>query len=184
MEIRKYKEKDKENLRHICIATAVPTKNEKEKELLTLMYNDYFTEQESENIFVATNENDDAIGYILGCVDFKKFKNDMKKIYLPKIWKLSKVKWILMNLEFLFQNKLSKKYPAFLHIDILDGYQRMGLGHKLMDALLSHLKEIGSTGVMLGVGSGNEKGISFYKKYGFHEIRKIPFCVQMGIFLK
>jgi ribosomal protein S18 acetylase RimI-like enzyme len=170
MKIRKYQEKDKKNLQYICIATAKPTKSEKQKELLTTLYNDYFTECESENIFVAANGDDDAIGYILCSTDYKKFRTTMKKHYMPKVWKLSKWKWLLTQLEFILDTHYSKKYPAFLHIDILDGYQRQGLGHKLMDALISHLRELGVPAVMLGVGADNEKGINFYKKYGFYEV--------------
>src|SRR5690554_180334 len=144
MDIRKYQDKDKKNLQYICIATARPLpKNQKERDIVTLLYNDYFTENESENIFVAVNDDDDAIGYIICSTDYKKFKSVLKKRYLPKLWKLSKKKWLLMRLEFLIDNRLTKKYPAFLHINILDGYQRKGLGHKLMDALVGHLRNQG-----------------------------------------
>ncbi len=181
MKIRKYQEKDKKNLQYICIATTtIPLKNEKQKEMLTTLYNDYFTEHESHNIFVAVNEDDDAIGYILCSTDFKKYKSTMKKHYLPKTWKLSKSRWFLTHLELIIDSHFAKKYPSFLHIDILPDYQRMGLGHKLMNALLEHLKEQGVSGIMLGVGLDNQKGINFYKKYGFHEItRGFGFC-KMG----
>lgn len=170
MNIRKYQEKDKMNLQYICIATAKPTKSEKDKEVLTTLYNDYFTECESENVFVAVNEDDDAIGYILCSTDFKKYRKTMKKNYMPKVWKLNKPKWLLTQLEFILETYFSRKYPAFLHIDILDGYQRQGLGHQLMNALIGHLREKGVPAVMLGVGADNEKGINFYKKYGFYEV--------------
>lgn len=185
MKIRKYQEKDKKNLQYICIATArPPAKSEKEKEILTTLYNDYFTECESQNIFVAANDDDDAIGYILCSNDFKQFKKTMKKYYLPKVWRMSKIKWLLSQIELIIDTYYSKKYPAFLHIDILSDYQRQGLGHKLMDALMNHLKEKGTRAVMLGVGADNEKGINFYKKYGFHEIiRGFGFC-KMGYIIE
>ncbi|MDD4316872.1 MAG: GNAT family N-acetyltransferase [Clostridia bacterium] len=177
MKIRKYQEKDKKNLQYICIATAKPTNSEKQKELLTTLYNDYFTECESENVFVAANDDDDAIGYILCSTDFKKYRKTMKKDYMPKVWKLNKSKWLLTQLEFIIETHYAKRFPAFLHIDILDGYQRQGLGHKLMDALMSHLREKGVPSVMLGVSADNEKGINFYKKYGFYEvIRGMGIC--------
>lgn len=181
MDIRKYQEKDKKNLQYICVATAnPPAKNEKQKEMLTILYNDYFTECESQNIFVAVNDDDDAIGYILCSTNFKQFKKTMRKVYLPKVWKLSKAKWLLTQLELIMDTQFAKKYPAFLHIDILDGYQRMGLGHKLMDALMNHLKEEGVCAIMLGVGADNKKGVNFYKKYGFHEIVKGFGALKMG----
>ena len=178
MEIRKYQEKDKKNLQYICIATAKPVKNEKEKEVLTALYNDYFTECESDNIFVAVNEDDDAIGYIICSSDYKKFRSTMRKRYLPKVRKLNKWKWFLTHLELILDSRLTKKYPSFLHLNILDGYQRKGLGHKLLDALIGHLREKGVSAVMLGVGADNQKGINFYKKYGFHEIMKLPGVIK------
>ncbi|MFW5780926.1 MAG: GNAT family N-acetyltransferase [Bacillota bacterium] len=185
MDIRKYQDKDKKNLQYICIATARPSpKTPKDRDVLTTLYNDYFTENESQNIFVAVTPNDDAIGYILCSSNFNKFKKTMKKYYLPKVWKLSKKKWFLMQLELILDRRLSKKYPAFLHINILDNYQRKGLGSKLMNALMDHLKEKGVKGLMLGVGSDNEKGINFYKKYGFHEILRLPGVCKMGIFIE
>lgn len=172
MKIRKYQEKDKKNLQYICVATAKPTNSQAEKDVFTTLYNDYFTECENDNIFVATNGDDDAIGYILCSTDFKKYKKAMREVYLPKVWLLNKAKWLLVHLELIIESYYSKKYPAFLHIDILDAYQRMGLGHKLMDALISQLRKAGVSGVMLGVSAKNEKGINFYKKYGFKTIKQ------------
>lgn len=182
MNIRKYQEKDKKNLQYICIATAKPTEDQKQKDLLTTLYNDYFTECEQENIFVAVNEADDAIGYILCSTDFKKYKTTMRQVYVPRVWKFNKLKWFITQLELIAESHYSKKYPAFLHIDILDGYQRQGLGHKLMNALVAHLKEKGIGSVMLGVTADNEKGINFYKKYGF-KIVKQAFGVCKMVFI-
>lgn len=181
MKIRKYQEKDKDNLRHICIHTARPVPpEERKRQILTLLYCDYFAENESENIFVAADENDNAIGYILCCTDFEKYRYEMKNVYLKRVKNLSFGKWLMGRLELIYQARKIKKYPAFLHIDILDGYQRMGLGHKLMNALMELLQGKGIGSVMLGVGSDNEKGINFYKKYGFHIIQKGPGFVSMG----
>ena len=54
----------------------------------------------------------------------------------------------------------------------------MGLGRKLMDALISHLKKKDIKGVVLGVSAQNEKGINFYKKYGGKVIETIDFPIK------
>lgn len=36
--------------------------------------------------------------------------------------------------------------------------------------LKAHLKELGISGLMLCVANDNEKGINFYRKYGFTEL--------------
>ena len=72
--IRKFESKDKENLRKICLETSsLPTEKAKDREFLFLMYNDYYSECEPENIFVAANENDEAVGYILCAENFGKY---------------------------------------------------------------------------------------------------------------
>ena len=43
----------------------------------------------------------------------------------------------------------------------------MGIGKALMDTLVSHLRKNKVPGLMLGVDPENEKGVSFYRKYGF-----------------
>ena len=64
--VRKYEEKDKENLRKICLETSsIPVETHEQRAFLYLMYNDYYSEVEPHNIFVAANDNDEAVGYIL-----------------------------------------------------------------------------------------------------------------------
>jgi GNAT superfamily N-acetyltransferase len=64
------------------------------------------------------------------------------------------------------------EYPAHLHIDVLEGYQRQGIGTKLVKALESHLKDMKVIGICLGTSERNYKSIPFYKKNGF-ELLKI-----------
>ena len=90
MDIKNIKIKTKEFAIHLHSHGKTLAKNQKERDIVTLLYNDYFTENESENIFVAVNDDDDAIGYIICSTDYKKFKSVLKKRYLPKLWKLSK----------------------------------------------------------------------------------------------
>ena len=48
----------------------------------------------------------------------------------------------------------------------------------------SHLKKKGIKGVVLGVSSQNEKGINFYKKYGFRLLEETPDSLAFGIKLQ
>ncbi|MHA1315813.1 MAG: GNAT family N-acetyltransferase [Candidatus Helarchaeota archaeon] len=60
-----------------------------------------------------------------------------------------------------------RKYPAHLHIDILEGYQRQGIGSRLINAFLEHVKKSGVKGVHLGTSTKNYKAVPFYLKHGF-----------------
>lgn len=172
--IRKYESKDKENLRKICIETSgLPTETAEEREFLFLMYNDYYSEVEPENIFVAVNDNDEAVGYILCAEDFDRYLSVFRKFYLPKIRKLG-LKYYTMALSEIGVHKLfSKKYKAHLHIDILSECQGKGTGTALMNELKSHLRGKGINRIMLSCGMGNKLAIKFYKKNNFTLHRNI-----------
>lgn len=182
MEIRKYQDKDKENLRKICIATAPSQKSKKGEKLLTLLYNDYYTECESDNCFVLTDENDDAVGYIICAQNFDAYRDTFMEKYLPQVKKLSFFKYLEKKLSLrTFEAKYSVGYPAHLHIDILPGFTGKGSGSRLIEALLSQLCKKNVPGVMLGVGIKNTRAIKFYKGNGFWELVTVPgMCVFMG----
>ncbi|MBQ3537223.1 MAG: hypothetical protein IJA39_01470 [Clostridia bacterium] len=60
----------------------------------------------------------------------------------------------------------------------------MGLGHKLTDVLLVHLKGKNVKGVMLTTRIKNKKGRGFYDKYGFTLLEEMKNCAVYGIKLK
>lgn len=182
MIVRKYQDKDKDNLRKICIETAVPQKNERGERLLTLLYNDYYTEQEKDNCFVLADDGDNAVGYIICAENFDKYKKVFMKKYMPEVRKLSFSHYFqkLLSL-YTYEKKFSKKYPAHLHIDILSDYTGKGSGSSLIETLFDHLKAKGVTGVMLGVGYKNTRAIKFYQRHQLSVIKTIPkICVMMG----
>jgi ribosomal protein S18 acetylase RimI-like enzyme len=47
------------------------------------------------------------------------------------------------------------------------GHQRRGIGRALMDGAIKHFSSVAVRRVVLDVEKGNQKGVSFYKKYGF-----------------
>ncbi len=182
--IRKYESKDRDNLKKICIETSgLPTETEKDRSFLFLMYNDYYAEIEPQNVFVAVNENDEAVGYILCAEDFEKYLSVFKKAYLSEIKKLG-FKYYFMALGEISVHRLfSKKYKAHLHIDILSECQGKGTGTALMNELKRHLKSKGINKLMLSCGMGNKSAIKFYKKNNFRLLRNIMgSCIMVSEF--
>ena len=78
MAIRQLQPKDKENCRTVCHQTATAPKYVKSKDLVCLLYCDYYVDNEADNCFVVTDEDDNAIGYILCAEDQKKFDKGIK----------------------------------------------------------------------------------------------------------
>ncbi len=183
IEIRKYNKNDYKQVQKICVATAdealLSRPNMEEKVLGC--YCNYYIEKEVENCFVAVDDKK-VIGYILCAENAEKWTEDFKKYYIEKA-STAELKEYYLNSTIL-PLKFVNDYSAHLHIDILNEYQRMGIGHKLMDNLIAHLRNKGINGLMLVVSSDNEKGIKFYNKFGFNIVEKTEYVVVMGIKLK
>ena len=185
--IRKYKPSDKERLRFICKETTWDDNKTDENKLdsIAVIYNDYFTEYEPENIFVAVNEDDIPVGYVICSSNFALFKekmlsdikNRVKNTYAPSL---------LIFYATLISVMITKKpYRTHLHIDILPEAQRTGLGTKLIDALCAHLKEKNIRNVSVLTIDTGSMGYKFYTKYGFRTFSKItPTRISMTYDIK
>lgn len=182
MNIRKAKEKDIQNIEKICIETAPPVlrKNKKAREITLQTYNKFYTRASLEHCFVATNEQDEAVGYILCAPDYESYLDSFKHTELKKIFKLNPLKGLYAYGEALVQKPYSKAFPAHLHIDILAPYHRMGIGTALMEQLKAHLKTIQCKGVFLSVGKTNAGAVAFYKAQNFEILKEAGGAYLMG----
>lgn len=185
MKIRPYNAKDKENVRFVCLNSDGPCKSSKRaKNFILSVYCDYYIEHEPENCFVAADDNDRAIGYVISTQNFDKFKEIYISTYYPKIkkWEYRRRKSALRAIA--SQGKYKEDYPAHLHIDILPDYQHKGLGRNLMDALCDNLRQKDVEGVMFTVWHKNYNAIKFYEKYGFELIETKETTLVYGLKLK
>lgn len=182
MTIRPYQEKDRDDVRFICLNSEGPCKlSEKGQMFILTTYCDYFIECEGRNCFVAVDENDRAIAYVICAENYDTFYKQFNKEYLPRIKKTDFIHRRAAKYSTRLQKKYKEEYPAHLHIDVLPEYQRMGLGHQLVDALCAHLKSKGIRGIMLTASASNKKGVPFYNKYGFTMLEKKAGEVAFGI---
>jgi ribosomal protein S18 acetylase RimI-like enzyme len=58
-------------------------------------------------------------------------------------------------------------YPAHLHINVDAGWRGHGLGRRLMEAYLDHLRQLGIQGVYLETTSVNIVARELYERIGF-----------------
>ena len=168
MRIRPYEEKDKQNVRFVCLNSEGPCDLLPDTQTFILItYCDYYIEQEPQNCFVLADEEDRAVGYILCAEDFDEFFGRFTQVSVERF----SPEDTKSRMEAIHSVDLQKKhkavYPAHMHIDILPEYQRSGFGSMLVDTLKRHLKKKGISGLMLTVGKENAVGQRFYKKYGF-----------------
>jgi len=181
--IRNYRAEDKENVRRVCLhakpGEAVELSAARAASLATFC--DYYIECEPQNCFVAVDSNDEAIGCIWCAEDYRRYYERFAGKYLPAMKGLPRLTRMNYWGAAWTPRFFAKNYPAHLHIDVLQAYQRQGLGSLLMDALTAHLRAKGVPGVMLVVSATNEKGMSFYRKYGFGQVTRIARSVVMGL---
>jgi ribosomal protein S18 acetylase RimI-like enzyme len=64
------------------------------------------------------------------------------------------------------------EYPSHLHIDLLARAQGRGFGRRMMENLMTKLRDRNSPGAHLGVSEVNAPAQAFYKKLGFHELTR------------
>lgn len=185
--IRPYRPEDQKSVQEICIQTSsIPARTPKDILFLLTMYNDCYTEQYPNFCFVAADSEDHPIGYILCASEYNSYCDVFRKIYLPRLKQRTITRWIAACTASKAEEKQMKKlaergYPAHMHIDILDAYQRRGIGTQLLQRLKGHLRDQNIHGLCLGVGSGNKKGVAFYRKQGFEVLQKLGGSLMMGI---
>lgn len=169
-DIRAYRETDEKRVQRICIETASPLAARSaalQKALLTVFCR-YYVEQEPQNCFVAANERDEAMGYILSAQDFSAWETRFRAEYLGLFKDPLAYGMGMDSVRAL--RPYAPQYPAHLHIDILPACQRQGVGTRLIQTLCAHLAAQGVPGLMLGAGRKNERAIRFYRKCGFAEL--------------
>ena len=183
--IRPYRTNDKYNVQRICLQTVKDDfvfegLNRIHADYLLPVYCNYYIEHEPHNCFVCTDENDNAVGYIICAENAAKWGKIFIKKYFPQIRHRKFSDRFTALGECFIHFIFSSQYPAHLHINVLKDY-RGGTGTALMQQLLSHLKAKGIKGVNLCVDADNPKAISFYEKKGFKTLMKFPGGRAMGI---
>ncbi len=180
--IRKYQPKDYEDVKFVTLNSDGPNKDSLISQKFVLKtYCEYYIEQEPENTFVAADENDKAIGYIYCAENYDRYEKVFYEKYLPQIKPMGEERYNDAIDSYASHKRFREEFPAHLHIDVLPEFQRMGLGGKLLNALCEHLREKGIPGVMLTCYNQNEKGMGYYKKYGFEVLEVADGCTAFGI---
>lgn len=160
--VREMTSSDKDAVRSISNATASGIYKNK-PEATQLLFCDYYADN---GIGFLLCDGDKIAGYVLCSEDYKKYIKLYKLGYLEKLKKADKKEYLNKKFSLIFDRLMGKRYPAHLHIDILESYCG-GTGKLLMEPLLNRLKKDNIRGVWLGVDPQNVRAVKFYKKFGF-----------------
>lgn len=187
--VRGYRPSDKRKVQEICLRAASDNDDLKNwysdgANFILTTYNNYYLEKEPENCFVAVDENDSPIGYIICAADVDEWRRVFMKEYFPRLKGHKRGHKLNSTGEILIKSVFKRKYPAHLHIDMAKDYRGKGIGTKMMEALTQHLREKGVKGVQLTCGADNDGAVRFYTRFGFKVLNKNRFGVTLGLSLK
>lgn len=124
-------------------------------------------------------------GYIVGALDTHAFEKRLEADWWPALraqypepqgdpagWSADQRRAHLIHHPSRTPRAIAGPWPSHLHINLVPRLQGGGWGRALMDRWLAAAAEAGSSGVHLGVGAPNARGLRFYQAYGFTEIAR------------
>ncbi len=183
MNIRPYEKKDFRYVQDICVATSKFADDDTpaNRAMLCSMYCDYYLDFQPEYCYVAVDDNDVPVGYLLCVVDLDQYQECMQELYLPLVRKISGSDYF----RFVAETKVCERYvrqgyTAHLYLNVLEDHRRQGLGTQLLQAAESKLKEMYVEGLYLIVGQKNDEARAFYEKLGYEDIDYLVNMVVYG----
>jgi ribosomal protein S18 acetylase RimI-like enzyme len=187
LRVRPYERDDRSRVREICYRTGYMGEpvdwQWRDAESWADMFTGYYTDREPGSAVVV--EVDGMVeGYLLGCLDSKRAWNPAvvagrhivrRGIALRRgtgavVWRtlgdaavdLARRRARFRDFEF-----ADARWPAHLHIDLLESVRGRGAGRRLVDAWFSMLRERGITGCYLQTIAENTRAIAFFTAMGF-----------------
>lgn len=179
--IRKYNPSDRERLRYICKETAWDSykKTDNRSETVAIMFNDYFTQYESDNIFVAVDEEDMVFGYIICSSDYDLFIRKNKEEFLPKAKRLYyPITFVHKAVCKALKDIKENEKRAHIHIDLLPPAQHQGLGIQFLETLSDHLCKKGVQYMSVCCVNTEADSYKLCKRFGFETYKKSPFNTE------
>jgi len=180
--IRPYRDADYTGISRVCLLTALAGKDATGVYSSDGLVADIFARPyvflEPELAFVV--DDGQVSGYILGVADTRRFVERYRTEWLPgfamrydRPSATTTPDEGMRHLGFTPERMLIDEvdeYPAHLHIDVLPHLQGSGLGRRLIETLVSSLRERGIRGLHLGLDPANTSAAAFYDHLGFQKL--------------
>ena len=186
-EIRPYRPDDLDALYDICLKTGDSGADAphlyRDPRLIGHIYAGPYGVLEPQSAFVV--EDDEGVGgYIVGAVDTAAFAGRAQAQWWPDLqqryrepkgvpsadWNADRLRTWQIHHPYFAPRRIIADYPSHLHINLLPRLQGQDLGRRLIDLWLSTMRVAGSPGAHLGVSDANQRGLRFYRIYGWREL--------------
>lgn len=183
MTIRPYLKKDFRYIQDICIATSSLADEDcpVNRAYLCALYCDYYIDNQQEFCFVAVDDDDIPVGYVLCAADCDDYLVKMEELYLPLVRKVNSGEFFKFNaMNKVTQRYVRQGYTAHLHLDILEEYRSQELEAQLIEALCAKLEENNVEGLYIICGKKDAETCDLYQKLGFDDIDYITGAIVYG----
>ncbi|MCC6234967.1 MAG: GNAT family N-acetyltransferase [Verrucomicrobiales bacterium] len=199
--IRPYRHGDEAGTYHVCCKTGdhgrdgEPFYHEDPDALGRVFVGPYLAFEPDLSLVLEDDEG--VCGYALGTADSRRFYDRYEREWRPALcarfpepqgdpstW--SRVQQVYHGYHHpdYFCPEPYDLYPAHLHIDLLERAQGKGFGRRMMDQVMTALREGGSPGAHLGVSILNTPAQGFYHRLGFTELTRVGTptdgCIYLG----
>jgi len=131
---------------------------------------DYFIDFEPEHCFVAFDEFDKPVGYILCSVNRDRFSHLFPE-YISQLKRSNRKMYSEQNQTYKQLSDLPQGYSARFVINVLPSFQGKGRGKALVQRLVEHLKGMGVDGMHAVADSPSLA--AFYERLGFDKLLRI-----------
>jgi GNAT superfamily N-acetyltransferase len=190
MNIRPYRTSDLEAIYDVCLKTGASGQDAshlyRDPKIIGHVYAGPYGVLEPQSAFVVEDEAGVG-GYIIGTADTFAFEKRLEAEWWPALraqyadpsgpregWSDDARMAAIIHHPARTPRRVNEPYPAHLHIDLLPRFQGAGLGAELIRLWLAAMSERGVKAAHLGVGPANARAVKFYRKFGFHEIERLP----------
>jgi ribosomal protein S18 acetylase RimI-like enzyme len=181
--VRPYRPSDRAAVRHICFVTGYMGRpvawQWRDAESFADLFSAYYTDEEPGSALVAERRGE-VVGYLLGCRDSSRAP-DPAAILRRHILRrgllvrpgTARVVWRTLGDIAVAASRhrprrgTDPRWPAHLHIDLLEGARGRGIGAVLVRRWLGSLRADGIAGCHLGTMAENAPAIAFFEATGF-----------------
>ena len=170
--IRQYNDQDNKAVRYVCHASSTNPAHKASLRLVCSLFCDYYLAQDKAHAFVATDEFDKPVGYVLCDTDFKKYAQ-LYPTYIADAKKESRRDYANCKKNIKACSAIADAYPAHLQINVLPSFQNRGIGRSLVETEIARLRGEGVIGVHVVLKQSNKAALAFFERLGFAKILRI-----------
>ena len=196
--IRRYTPADRAAIRMIACETAdrgAPVEQFfHDRELFADLLTRYYTDHDLRALWVAEADGR-VIGYVTGALAHRRYDRVMFGRVIPcailnalargllgsrSVWRWAQAAWRTWRAGGFRSDASLRRYPAHLHVNILEGFRGQQVGRRLVERVIEQAREAGVSGVRAAVRADNPPSCAFFERMGFRPLSRHRVIFPLG----